>query len=112
LQGEDVALFSIDGNHFGYENELELPNRINFDGAKVKLGPFSFGLGWADKPFRRLVNVVNKAIVPGFEWLQYRAYFLSPILVRAMLLSCVPQRWLQAVGFGHCMRCMKTRISA
>ncbi|WIA13068.1 hypothetical protein OEZ85_006672 [Tetradesmus obliquus] len=79
-QGEDVALFSIDGNHFGYENELDLPNRINFDGAKVKLGPLSFGLGWADKPFQGLVNAVNKSIVPVFEWLQYKAYFLSPIL--------------------------------
>jgi hypothetical protein len=85
LQDEDVALFSIDGNHFGYENELDLPSRINFDGAKVKLGPISFGLGWADQPFRCLVNVVNKVIVPGFEWLQYKAYFLSPILVSVML---------------------------
>jgi hypothetical protein len=89
LQGEDVALFSIDGNHFGYENELDLPNRINFDGAKVKLGPISFGLDWADKPFKGLVNAVNKVIVPGFEWLQYKAYFLSPILVSVMTtLGC------------------------
>jgi hypothetical protein len=110
LQGEDVALFSIDGNHFGYENELDLPNRIDFNGAK---GPFGLGLGWAGKLLEQLVNWVNENLVPGVEWLQYRAYFLSFILVRAMLLD-VQYRCSVSSGCmlqGGACGCMNTCIT-
>jgi len=73
-QGEDVALFSIDGNHFGYENELDLPNRVNFDGAALKLGPINISLAPLDRPLAGLINVVNKTIVSAIEYLQYKSY--------------------------------------
>lgn len=84
LQGEDVALFSIDGNHVGYENQLDLPNRINFDGSFLKFGPFKVSLAPLDGALAAVINTVNKAIVPGIEFLQYRSYnaVTSRILVR------------------------------
>lgn len=87
-QGEDVALFSIDGNHVGYEDELDLPNRINFDGAALSLGPFKVSLAPLDGALASLINLVNKTIVPGIEFLQYQSYnaVTEFILVRSRCL--------------------------
>jgi hypothetical protein len=84
LQDEDVALFSIDGNHVGYENQLDLPNRINFDGSFLKFGPFKVSLAPLDGALAAVINIVNKTIVPGIEFLQYRSYnaVTSRVLVR------------------------------
>eukprot|EP00878_Enallax_costatus_P000934 GHUV01001064.1.p1 GENE.GHUV01001064.1~~GHUV01001064.1.p1 ORF type:complete len:693 (+),score=197.31 GHUV01001064.1:200-2278(+) len=79
-QGEDVALFSIQGNHFGYEDELDLPNRVNFKGAKLQLGPLPpVDISGLEKPLTNLIKLVNKTVVRAFEWVQYKAYFLGPI---------------------------------
>jgi hypothetical protein len=87
LQDEDVALFSIDGNHVGYENQLDLPNRINFDGSFLKFGPFKVSLAPLDGALAAVINVVNKTIVPGIEYLQYKSYNVvtSALLVRPAL---------------------------
>jgi hypothetical protein len=79
-----VALFSIDGNHVGYENQLDLPNRINFDGSFLKFGPFKVSLAPLDGALAAVINAVNKTIVPGIEFLQYRSYnaVTSRVLVR------------------------------
>lgn len=69
-----MALFSIDGNHVGYEDELDLPNRINFDGAALSLGPIKVSLAPLDGALASLITLVNKTIVPGIEFLQYRSY--------------------------------------
>lgn len=97
-----MALFSIDGNHVGYENQLDLPNRINFDGSFVKFGPFQVSLAPLDGALAALINVVNKTIVPGIEFLQYRSYnaVTSRILVRKAALKACHAVDLACVGLG------------
>eukprot|EP00879_Flechtneria_rotunda_P004661 GHRR01004922.1.p1 GENE.GHRR01004922.1~~GHRR01004922.1.p1 ORF type:complete len:282 (+),score=70.89 GHRR01004922.1:275-1120(+) len=83
-QDEDVALFSIDGNHFGYEDELDLPNQINLEGAQGSIGPIKFSLAPLTRPLKSLINIVNKTAVRLFEWVQYDAYWLSSVIVSAI----------------------------
>lgn len=55
---------------------------MDWNGAKLKLGPLSpIDLAPYGKPLIRLINFVNKKVVPIFEWVQYKAYFLNPIVV-------------------------------
>lgn len=85
MQDEDVALFSIAGNHLGYEDQLDLPNRINFAGATAGIGPFKFDLASFTKPFTMLVNFVNGTAVKVFEWVQFDAYGLSFLVVSGLV---------------------------
>lgn len=108
MQGEDVALFSIAGNHFGYEDELDLPPEVIFDGAALKLGPFSISLAPLGAPLTRLVTWVNSTIVPGLEYLQYDAFNVVThwLLVRSKMCrghACKYSRG-RALCFASSMR--------
>eukprot|EP00775_Hariotina_reticulata_P002823 gene2823-3116_t len=79
-ENEDVALFTIDGNHVGYEDELDLPTAINFVGAHASLGPIRIPLEGLQLPLTVLLKVVNSTLIKVAEVCQYRFYWLSPIL--------------------------------
>ena len=64
---------------------MDLPNRVNFKGAALKLGPINISLAPLDRPLSGLINVVNKTIVSGFEYLQYESYNAVTSL---FLVSC------------------------
>lgn len=82
-----MALFTIAGNHVGYEDELDLPTAINFDGAYANLGSIRIPLRGLQLPLTVLLKLVNSTLIKLAEVCQYRFYWLSPILVSQILHS-------------------------
>jgi hypothetical protein len=87
-QGEDVAFFAIKGNHVGYEDQLNIPTRVNFEGAALQLGPLRIPLAGLQLPITVATKLLNATLIRAAELVQYNAYFLEPLLV-----SGVTSRW-------------------
>lgn len=76
-----MAIFSISGNHVGYEDQLNIPTNINLQGAKLQVGPLAVPLEGLALPIKIVTTLLNSTLIRAAEVIQYKAYFLSPLLV-------------------------------
>jgi hypothetical protein len=61
LQGEQVALFEIKGDHTGYEDKLDLPTDFTFQGARVPLP------GLLQAAVKGALSAINLFVIPIAE---------------------------------------------
>lgn len=79
-EGEDVAFIGVKGNHVGYEDQLNIPTRVNLQGAALQLGPLAIPLAGLQTPITFATKLLNTTFIKAAELVQYNAYFLEPLL--------------------------------